>query len=44
MTSIDISSLELIEKLRKKFKSQLGKVLSDQEILDKCLNNLFENI
>lgn len=37
MTSIDINSPELIERLRKKFKSQSGKNLTDKEILEKCL-------
>ena len=36
MTSVEINT-DFLEKLRKKFKSQLGENLSDQEILEKCL-------
>ena len=36
MTSVEIKT-DFLEKLRKKFKSQLGENLSDQEILQKCL-------
>ncbi|TFG02623.1 MAG: hypothetical protein EU529_15605 [Promethearchaeota archaeon] len=36
MTSVEIKT-DFLEKLRKKFKSQFGENLSDQEILEKCL-------
>ena len=37
MTSVDLKSPEILEQLRKKFKTLLGEDLSDQEILEKCL-------
>lgn len=37
MTSVEIQRADILNKLRKKIKQQLGKELSDQEIIEKCL-------
>ncbi len=37
MTSVKSNRKELIERIRKNFESQIGKKLTNQQILDQCL-------
>ncbi|TFF96269.1 MAG: hypothetical protein EU544_00980 [Promethearchaeota archaeon] len=43
MTTSDIKS-DIIEKLKQRFKSLLGEELTDQEILEKCINFLNKHL
>ena len=44
MTSVDITRPEILEQLREKFKSQLGIKISDEEILEKCLQFSMDHV
>jgi len=44
MTSIDIRKPEILKLLRERFKTQLGEIISDEEILEMCLKFSIEHL
>lgn len=44
MTSVDIKNPEIMKKLKEKLKDQLGKDLTEEEILEKCLDFSFKHL